>query len=1065
MSKLLTTLHNYNSDLSASYTTRSLVDKEYVDGLYTFGNGLTNTGGTITLGNTGVFSNVLLQHFGTTFELRQADTVTDAPIRTLVLGAASTGTAVAGFGTGITFSLSNSVGALSTAGYLDFVWIDPTSGSVDSKFVLRTVENNTASSSLEVLNTGQMVLPNYGGTGFTGTATKWLAVDASGNIIQEDPPSGGGTTNNTTTGYVPYYSGTAWENSPIFRASATEVLIGTATSPALSLDNKLYLEGTGTGPTGRTAFVVQNKDASGLGASTFRLLNNSGEALVAQCADSSYTGGHKANIGTSGGIHMYITTDGHVASGGTAPIYFQAGGFSVTPQLVVNTNGSIDLAAYGIGTFDTTDPVYLLGVDATGTVYETQIDDLTAAGTFTTGDKLLGFEVGVGLVSVDWSDVINSVTTLYSGNGTVGSGRIATLTDTLTFDSPNITTTNTTIYKFDAELEHTVGAAGRTNVVAIFPQINNSASTENYTLLKLDAIETGLGGSENYLISAAAKTTVLWTLDNAGRINSLPSLSQSTGDEVAWRLAPTIAKATSGSYKALEIDITETTVHGGDYAIDVLVGASRVFAVSPSGLLTLADGVRQTFNPDATNAGLNVGSHTADPSSLLNGDLFYNSTTNQLKAYINGTAVALGVGAPPVLTEGLQVVYVSKHGSDSNDGLDIENSKLTIASALTAAGSLTGEVRIEVLDGGTYTESITIDAGEHLHAPAATLVGTISLASDASVKLFAQYASANNQTLVNKSGGTGRSSYEAFIVDTRGTGGTLTGGTGVANGTNGSVLFVKIGVLYVGENGEGITDGGTGFGHIHFNIPDLYLAGNAAVGLSAGISSTNLIGYIDHILEINAPTSTVAIDITNSGAIVKLTASEIIADTAYNITNGALHLVCPKITGTRTGTPIAELSDVEIRLQPSANITIGTATIIDDNSGLTTLQNIDALDVTTEDTIASEVGDKIRRTIGVTSISSSVTINSTNQDTYAGEFCYIDSTSGAVTITLDDSVTVGRTFSFVWVAGANVVSFAADTGATIISKNSNLKLSAIGSAATATKYTSTNFALVGDLIT
>jgi len=57
-----------------------------------------------------------------------------------------------------------------------------------------------------------------------------------------------------------------------------------------------------------------------------------------------------------------------------------------------------------------------------------------------------------------------------------------------------------------------------------------------------------------------------------------------------------------------------------------------------------ADGVKQTFNPDATNAGLNVGSIAGDPSSLANGDMWYDSTANELSARINGATVALGAG-------------------------------------------------------------------------------------------------------------------------------------------------------------------------------------------------------------------------------------------------------------------------------------------------------------------------------------------------------------------------------------------------------------------------------------
>jgi len=46
---------------------------------------------------------------------------------------------------------------------------------------------------------------------------------------------------------------------------------------------------------------------------------------------------------------------------------------------------------------------------------------------------------------------------------------------------------------------------------------------------------------------------------------------------------------------------------------------------------------KQTFNPNATNAGINLGSHTADPSSGVNGDTFYLSTTEKFRGYENGS--------------------------------------------------------------------------------------------------------------------------------------------------------------------------------------------------------------------------------------------------------------------------------------------------------------------------------------------------------------------------------------------------------------------------------------------
>lgn len=67
--------------------------------------------------------------------------------------------------------------------------------------------------------------------------------------------------------------------------------------------------------------------------------------------------------------------------------------------------------------------------------------------------------------------------------------------------------------------------------------------------------------------------------------------------------------------------------------------------VLTAGQISFPDDVRQTFNPGATVAGLNVGAQDGEPSTLVNGDLFYDSIANQLKARINGATVTLGGGS------------------------------------------------------------------------------------------------------------------------------------------------------------------------------------------------------------------------------------------------------------------------------------------------------------------------------------------------------------------------------------------------------------------------------------
>lgn len=81
---------------------------------------------------------------------------------------------------------------------------------------------------------------------------------------------------------------------------------------------------------------------------------------------------------------------------------------------------------------------------------------------------------------------------------------------------------------------------------------------------------------------------------------------------------------------------------------------SSVSAISQTtpvrGTLTFTDDIRQTFNPGATNAGINVGSHAGNPSGPSNGDFWYNSSTGAMMARIAGSSVALGTASGTLTT-------------------------------------------------------------------------------------------------------------------------------------------------------------------------------------------------------------------------------------------------------------------------------------------------------------------------------------------------------------------------------------------------------------------------------
>ncbi len=144
---------------------------------------------------------------------------------------------------------------------------------------------------------------------------------------------------------------------------------------------------------------------------------------------------------------------------------------------------------------------------------------------------------------------------------------------------------------------------------------------------------------------------------------------------------------------------------------------------------------------------------------------------------------------------------------------------------------------------------------------------------------------------------------------------------------NGSILHARIRQLFVGQGSDGIRGGAGGFGHVHFLIQDLYLAGNNAVGLRATGGQSDYVGYIDHILKTGSPTGTTGIYVDGANATIRATITEVVADTVYNIVQGSLYLICTRLSGTRTGTPNMLVSDVDVVLPnpKKANFAASTA--------------------------------------------------------------------------------------------------------------------------------------------
>lgn len=164
-------------------------------------------------GGVGVYS---LTGGGIPFQGSVNSSTTNTVIPTLALYRVSSGTPSTGIGNAIQFYIERN-GATILAAENNYSLTD-VSATYTSTYELKLANSGTLESKVSVAGSGQMRLHNYGSTGFTGTATKWLAVDANGYIIQEDEPTGGGSIDGSgTADYIPKWVDTDTLTSSIIR--------------------------------------------------------------------------------------------------------------------------------------------------------------------------------------------------------------------------------------------------------------------------------------------------------------------------------------------------------------------------------------------------------------------------------------------------------------------------------------------------------------------------------------------------------------------------------------------------------------------------------------------------------------------------------------------------------------------------------------------------------------------------------------------------------------------------------------------------------------------------------
>ena len=171
--------------------------------------------------------------------------------------------------------------------------------------------------------------------------------DASGyNYIQPSDANGGMNfftywgVGVPSRGYFNFYSASATSPALSIRSNGN-VGIGT-TSPGALLSV--------AGSAGSNAALVAATNSNSAGAGAISAVNNSGYSLNLQMSGSAYTSSAYYNqaylvVNGSSVAGLTIETNGSQSSSGTTPIYLQAGGYAVTPQITVLPSGNV-----GVGT-------------------------------------------------------------------------------------------------------------------------------------------------------------------------------------------------------------------------------------------------------------------------------------------------------------------------------------------------------------------------------------------------------------------------------------------------------------------------------------------------------------------------------------------------------------------------------------------------------------------------------------------------------------------------------------------------------------------------------------------
>lgn len=123
------------------------------------------------------------------------------------------------------------------------------------------------------------------------------------------------------------------------------------------------------------------------------------------------------------------------------------------------------------------------------------------------------------------------------------------------------------------------------------------------------------------------------------------------------------------------------------------------------------------FDSNGTNAGINVGTHTADPSALSNGDIWYDSVTNKFRARENGASVDLIGAGGGITNTAANNELMKSDGTDAvpsglfstvDGNITLGTGLVTIDRIITADGT-GADIALDIITKGTGELTLSVN--------------------------------------------------------------------------------------------------------------------------------------------------------------------------------------------------------------------------------------------------------------------------------------------------------------------------------------------------------------------